>query len=193
MSGETGRLGGRIRVEWLVYLGAVAAIVAVGHRSVAGAVDEEAGLRWFLVTGMILAYEVGLLRYHFPDGGGERGTVLDTLGLANAVTLLRGVLYAAAGGFLLVPPVTPAIRWAPGLCYGAGAALDFLDGRIARRNGRTTVLGARLDLDFDVLGFLVVPLVGVAWGRLPVWYLSLSAAPFVFRDHYSNRRRGSFK
>jgi CDP-diacylglycerol--glycerol-3-phosphate 3-phosphatidyltransferase len=183
MSGETRTVGRRLAVEWLVFVGVAVGIAASGVWLVSEATDPSAGRRWLLVAGTVLAYEVGFLAYHLPRArDGVRGPVpRGTLGAANAVTLVRGVLFAGAAGFLLVPPSSPLVRWAPGVCYGAGAALDYVDGILARRRGRTTELGTRLDHAFDTLGFLVAPLVGVAWGRLPVWYLSLSAARYVFR------------
>jgi CDP-diacylglycerol--glycerol-3-phosphate 3-phosphatidyltransferase len=72
--------------------------------------------------------------------------------------------------------------------YGGGCALDWIDGFAARRAGRTTVLGARLDMAFDTLGFLVAPVIGVLWGRLPVWYLSLSLARYLFKAGRGLRR-----
>lgn len=189
MSGETRRLDGRLRLEWLVFVGATAVFAAVGARLVSDAAGEAAGWRWLAGLGVVLAYQAAFLSYHLGRLGWTNEPPQDSFGTANAVTLLRGLLFAAVGGFLLVPPTTPLIRWAPGLCYGAGAALDLVDGHVARRNGRTSELGRRLDHAFDTLGFLLAPLVGVAWGRLPVWYLSLSAARYVFRAGRAWRRR----
>lgn len=101
------------------------------------------------------------------------------LGLANTVTLVRGGLYAVVAGFLVVPATT-ALTWVPAVCYGAGAVLDRLDGVVARTVGEQTELGTRLDMAFDTFGFVVAPLLGVLWGRLPVFYLSLSAARYVY-------------
>jgi CDP-diacylglycerol--glycerol-3-phosphate 3-phosphatidyltransferase len=103
----------------------------------------------------------------------------DLFGAANALTLLRGGLYAVVAGFVVVPPDTE-LAWVPALCYGAGAALDRVDGVVARTFGRQTPLGTRLDMAFDTFGFVAAPLLAVLWGRLPVWYLSLSAARYVF-------------
>ncbi len=101
------------------------------------------------------------------------------LGLANALTLLRGGLYAIVAGFVVVPPDTD-LAWVPAACYGLGVVLDRLDGVVARTVGTQTALGTRLDTAFDTFGFVVAPLVAVLWGRLPVWYLSLSAARYVY-------------
>ena len=188
MSGETRTIGRRLRVEWLALVGVAVVLAGIGSQFVSTVDGVEAGQRWLLVSGAVLVYQLGFLRYHLartPDGEGFPD---GTIGVANTVTLLRGMLFAGAAGFLLLPPA-PGTRWAPGICYGAGAALDYVDGWLARRTGRTTALGARLDHAFDTLGFLVAPLVGVAWGRLPVWYLTLSAARYVFRGGLAWRRR----
>jgi len=172
----------RARMAATATVGVVAAGTAIGGwMLVAGAVGDTAANRWVLVTGVVLTYVVGYLAYHLDDGTAA-------LALPNLLTLIRGGLYAAAAGFLFVPPVSP-IQWAPAVCYGTGVALDFVDGRLARRTGRTTDLGTKLDLAFDTLGFLVAPLVGVAWGRLPVAYLSLSAARYVYRAGIGWRKR----
>ena len=42
-------------------------------------------------------------------------------------------------------------------------------------------MGAAQDVATDALGLLLVPLLAVSWGRLPPWYLLLSAAYPLFR------------
>jgi len=101
------------------------------------------------------------------------------LGAANAVTGLRSGLYSAVAGLVVAAPTT-AVVWLPGLLYGAGVALDKLDGTIARTVGRETLLGERLDMTVDTAGFVAAPVVAVLWGLLPWWYLLLSAARYVF-------------
>ncbi|WP_299270482.1 CDP-alcohol phosphatidyltransferase family protein [Halorientalis sp.] len=100
-------------------------------------------------------------------------------GLANSITLLRGGLYAVVAGFVVVP-VTTDLAWVPAVCYGTGVVLDKLDGTVARTIGEQTPLGTRLDMAFDTFGFVIAPLVAVLWGRLPVWYLSIAAARYVY-------------
>ena len=79
----------------------------------------------------------------------------------------------------------------PALFYGTGVVLDRLGGTVARCLDQRTVLGERLDMAFDTLGFIVAPLVGVVWGRLPVWYLSIPAARCLFRlGCWARRSRG---
>jgi CDP-diacylglycerol--glycerol-3-phosphate 3-phosphatidyltransferase len=116
-----------------------------------------------------------------------RATAADLTGLANVVTLVRGGLFAVVAGFAVVPRSTTLV-WVPALCYGAGALLDRFDGVLARTVGSETRVGTRLDMAFDTFGFVAAPLVAVLWGRLPVWYLSLSALPYLYRGALSYRR-----
>jgi CDP-diacylglycerol--glycerol-3-phosphate 3-phosphatidyltransferase len=149
---------------------------------------SRTALAWTGGTLAIGAVQLWFLRARLRKNrhpGGVAGrdvaeTPARTLGIANAVTLVRGWLVAAVGGFALVEP-SAAVVWGPTLVYSAGAGLDWIDGVIARTVGRRTVLGADLDMAFDTLGFLVAPVVAVLWGRLPIWYLSLSAARYLFR------------
>ena len=192
MSGETRAVGTRLRTEWSLVVLVAVGVAVVGTHFVGTTVGERAGRGWLFVVGGIFAFELWVLSRRLPGNDERDGPNRRSLGLANAITLVRGMLYAVAGGFLAVPPVE-GVRWAPGLCYGVGAALDSLDGWVARRTGRQSALGAKLDLAFDTLGFLVVPLVGVAWGRLPVWYLAIGAAGYLFRGGVAYRRyRGRY-
>ncbi|AAG19433.1 CDP-alcohol phosphatidyltransferase family protein [Halobacterium salinarum] len=184
---------------WLLVAGF--AVSGVGTAwGLSAALGHAGALRWVVAAAVPLAYVVGFLGRHLdanhrPSGvasadGGR--PVRGTVGVANAVTATRGWLYAAVFGFVAVsPPVGSWWRWLPAAWYGSGVVLDTVDGALARRVGRRTVLGARLDLATDTLGFLCAPLVAVAWGRLPVWYLSLSLARYVFKlACWVRRRRG---
>lgn len=99
--------------------------------------------------------------------------------LANSLTLVRSGLYSVVAGFAVVTP-SPEVVWVPALCYGSGVVLDSLDGTVARTVGRETPLGERFDLTADTAGLVAAPLVAVLWGLLPWWYLTVSAARYVF-------------
>jgi CDP-diacylglycerol--glycerol-3-phosphate 3-phosphatidyltransferase len=168
----------------------LSAVVVVLRRSVGA---SAAGL-WLLGAGTVAGYQLWFLRstlgenHPAADGGREHG-LLSTLGVANAVTLGRGWLFAGVAGFVLVvPPAGSGWRWVPAVWYGGGIALDWVDGALARSVGQQTDLGERLDMAFDTVGFLVAPLVGVVWGRLPLWYLSISAARYLFKAGRGWRR-----
>ncbi|WP_181692088.1 CDP-alcohol phosphatidyltransferase family protein [Natronomonas sp. LN261] len=143
---------------------------------------ESAGRSAFspaVVAGLCWAGQLWYVGYSLDPAPVGDGPWRRLLGLANALTLLRGALYAVVAGFVVVPSGTD-LAWVPALCYGVGAVLDKLDGTVARSVGRETDLGEHLDTAFDTFGFVAAPLVAVLWGLLPAWYLSISAARYVF-------------
>ncbi len=151
--------------------------------------DEMAGYAFHpaVVVGIVWAGQL-LYVVRSLDSAVVGGPVLtDVFGLANIVTLCRGLLYAVVAGFVFVPQGT-ALAWVPALCYGTGTLLDRLDGLVARTVGEETTLGESLDMAFDTFGFVAAPLVAVLWGLLPVWYLALSAARYAFLLGLSWRR-----
>ncbi|SIR63417.1 CDP-diacylglycerol--glycerol-3-phosphate 3-phosphatidyltransferase [Haladaptatus litoreus] len=183
MSGETRTLTTRLRIEWSLAIFIAFSVALTGSYFVDAAVVEDVRWQWFFLTGGVLVYEFWFLQRHLSLNDQGDGS----LGAANVITLTRGMLYAVVGGFLIVSPVE-GVRWIPGLCYGTGAILDFLDGWVARQTNQQSTLGAKLDLSFDLLGALVASLVAVVWGRLPIWYLAISAAGYLFRGGTAYRR-----
>ena len=181
----------RLRLE-VSGLAVVAGMLFVmSYRLVPAVVVMQSLLHPAVVIGGIWT---GQLWYLTQNLAGDQHLALSThlrsLGIANGVTLLRGGLFAVVAGFVVVPPDT-SLAWVPAVCYGIGAFLDRIDGLVARTVGRPTELGERLDMAFDTFGFVAAPVVAVFWGQLPVWYLSLSAARYVFRGaKYCRQRRG---
>jgi len=157
--------------------GSFALSLACGRALVTSAASLSLSLTAWLIVSRTLWQARGLL-----DAGATR------LGMATHLTLLRGLLISVAVGFAPVAPVG-AVRWCPALLYGAAAICDRFDGILARRLGQTTPLGAQLDEAMDALGLLAAPLVAVAWGRLPPWYLLLGAAYYLFHAGLWLRRR----
>ena len=102
------------------------------------------------------------------------------LGWANGLTLLRGGLIALTGGFLLQPAPYGLLAWIPGVIYGLAAILDRIDGFVARRTKRTTLLGSELDTVFDALGLLIAPLLAIQLGKLDWSFLTVSLAYYFF-------------
>jgi CDP-diacylglycerol--glycerol-3-phosphate 3-phosphatidyltransferase len=163
----------RLRREWaLVSLAGVAAIAAVDFQrpsSLAGSLSVWAWCSFLLYRGL-------------PDNRRKNEEeILFGLGAPTAITLLRGLLVSVAAGYLRVPEVA-----AP--AYGAAVVLDGLDGPLARRQKRETLLGSRLDMEIDAAGILVAALSGIALGKLPVWYLAIGLARYLFIAGLEARR-----
>ena len=143
--------------------------------------------QWILQALTVTLYVVGLLRYglkwnHRPD----HSNLISTLGYGTWLTIIRGALIAVLAGYLFqrwpILKLSPGdYAWTPGLLYIAAAVLDFVDGRVARAYRHETRLGAFLDINFDALGLLIASLVAVWSNQLPVAYLSVGCAFYIYR------------
>jgi len=179
----------RLGLEISGLAAAVGALLLVGYLLVPSPASMDSPLHPGVVAGAIWSGQLWYLAVNLDaNRNRDPGTRRRSLGLANGVTMLRGALYAIVAGFLVVPPGT-SLAWVPAVCYGTGALLDRVDGFVARTVGQSTPLGERLDMAFDTFGFVAAPGVAVLWGQLPAWYLSLSAARYVFRGATYWRRR----
>jgi len=106
-----------------------------------------------------------------------------SLGWANRITIGRGWLIAAAGGFVVLPSVLaahPVLLWSAAALYSIAAIFDRVDGFVARRSKQTSLLGSELDTVFDALGLLVAPLLALQHGKIHVSYLLVSIAYYLF-------------
>lgn len=130
-------------------------------------------LKVMAATGLVL----GLLGHFLPWHGPR-----NRLGPANQVTLARAILTA-----LLVAlagegtaGVEPALAWTAFSLALVAAALDGLDGELARRLDWASPLGARFDMEVDAL--LVAGLALVVWSldRAGVWVLAAGAMRYLF-------------
>ncbi len=143
--------------------------------------DSATAWRWLLLASLFALRPLWLLwrgLVHNHRTGEE--TLLSTLGVGNAITLVRGLLIAGLGGFLFTGPLSGLSAWLPALLYMMAALLDGLDGYAARATDQVTELGVRLDMALDGLGVLAAVAVGVAHGRLPLWYLPVGFSRELF-------------
>ncbi len=102
------------------------------------------------------------------------------LGPANLVTLARGVLVGGvtamvtdglAGGADVSVPVLVGLA-------GLALILDGVDGRVARRTGSASALGARFDMELDA--FLILVLSVHAAPALGIWVLAIGLMRYVY-------------
>lgn len=145
--------------------------------------------RWSGTATAVVACELGILAYGLNrNRRAQSAPLLPTLGVPNAVTLVRGLLAAGVGGFVFVVP-DGSLVWLPGVLFLSALSLDAVDGAVARHLDRVTELGAYLDVEFDALALFVGLLVAIAWGQLPVWYLLAGVARYAFVAGTELRRR----
>jgi CDP-diacylglycerol---glycerol-3-phosphate 3-phosphatidyltransferase len=106
--------------------------------------------------------------------------ILPSLGWANSVSFLRGVFIAALFGFLFSPWGVGWLAWLPFVFYLLAAISDFLDGYLARITNRVTELGSLLDMENDSWGVLIVTLLVFWYGQVPIWFLAVGLARYLF-------------
>lgn len=111
------------------------------------------------------------------------------LGAGSMLTLLRALFIACTAGFLLNPFANYWLGFVPAVLYTVAAICDRIDGYVARRQQRTTLLGSEFDTIVDALGLVVAPLLAVLYGKIHVSYLLVSAAFYLFRAGLYWRRR----
>ena len=99
-----------------------------------------------------------------------------SLGAANLVTLTRSVLTCGVAGLVAVPSadVPPAVIVA---LAASALVLDAVDGRVARRTGTVTRLGARFDMETDAL--LILALSWSVVGEVGPWVLAIGLARYL--------------
>lgn len=144
-------------------------------------------LTWLLPAAAVNAYVLVLLRKALNKNYHPAAKILlPHLGWANWLTVLRGGLIGALGGFVFqAAPIAAEksswLAWTPGAVYSFAALLDYFDGYIARITKSETRLGEWLDTKIDALGLLVAPVLAIALGRLPIFYVAVSLAYYLFQ------------
>lgn len=101
------------------------------------------------------------------------------LGPANLVTLGRLAIVALVLG-LLNEVVAPALAGAATAAAAMAAALDGVDGRLARRSGMASPFGAKFDMDTDAL--LLLGMSALVWrhDKAGVWVLGIGLMRYAF-------------
>lgn len=138
-------------------------------------------VQWLLFAGSVWAYVWWQLWQGLDlNRASSSHALYPTLGMANHLSVLRGGLIAATSGFLLQPPATDVAAWIPGMFYTAASILDRIDGFVARRSNRTSLLGGKLDTTYDALGLLIAPLLAFNYGKVHWSFLLISVAYYFF-------------
>ena len=101
-------------------------------------------------------------------------------GLANYLTIFRGLLICELAGFIFLTPPEIRIGWIPGSLYIAVLMMDCLDGYVARLRSETSIFGEFLDRDFDALGALISVMLAAHYAKVPDWYVIVGVAYYVF-------------
>ncbi len=100
-------------------------------------------------------------------------------GPANYVTMIRAALVALTAALLVEAPAERIAWWVVGATAGL-AALDGLDGWLARRTGLASAFGARFDVEVDALLILVLSLFVWRYDKAGVWVLACGLMRYLF-------------
>lgn len=169
-----------LRRRWLVVAVAWAILLLAGYGLLRKVWPNYAG-RWLAIASLFLTYVLWIVWRGLPENHREgESELLTTFGAGNMLTLVRGMAIGLTAGFLFSPWPLGALAWAPVLLYTTADVADYFDGYLARITNHTTRLGARLDMEFDGLGMVVVSVLAVWYGQLPWWYLILGSARYLF-------------
>lgn len=167
----------------VLYLGAVSSLLLiVAYGLLRHTLPSVEVIKWFIGSILILVYVLALLWKNLDLNRPVDGAHIQTnLGLATQITMLRGFFFAGIAGFILLPTGSGPILWMPGILYITAALLDAVDGFVARKTNFVTRLGTLLDEKLDALGILVATGLGVTSGKLPLWYMAMGAAYYLYR------------
>ncbi len=117
------------------------------------------------------------LRVHQAERGRK---ALSAIGLANSITICRGLLICSLGGFVYPFQLGGFLAWVPAAIYASASLADGLDGWIARAYSEASPEGEVLDREVDGLGTLVAAALCCQSGRLPAFYLPVGGAYYLF-------------
>ena len=118
-----------------------------------------------------------------PMNGGNvhavQTPVLPTVvrGPANQVTSTRALLALAVALMVAVTPVTAVPTALLVVTATLALALDWVDGRVARRTGTVTAFGARFDMEVDAFLILVLSVYVARW--FGPWVLAIGLARYA--------------
>jgi uncharacterized protein (TIRG00374 family) len=181
-----------LRARWGLVLALSLTLLLGGYHLLSVAWRLPMASRWAGLTALFLTYLLwrlwqGLEYNHRPD----EARLLADFGLGNILTVMRGMMIAALGGFLFSPRPEGWLAWVPGALYTLAVLIDLFDGYAARRTGRITVMGRKLDMALDGVGVLAASGLAVWYGQAPLWFLSVGLARYLFLAlGWARRRRG---
>lgn len=181
----------RWRRAWIAALPVLSGALWLWHSLWGAGAAVQGGLQAVAVMVYLWVCTDRMLDLNHPPGDPR---LHPSLGPANVVTLIRGALIAVLAGFLFQPPIGPGspaawAAWVPALLYLAAAALDALDGALARATGGQTRLGERLDGEVDALGLLVASALAVWIGQAPAVFLAAGFGYYLVQAAVGLRRR----
>ena len=101
------------------------------------------------------------------------------LGPANQITMIRAGIAAIAAS-LMAEPAGASVAWVLVIATAVMAALDGVDGWLARRTGLSSAFGARFDMETDAFFMLVLSVLVWRHDKAGVWVLAIGLMRYAF-------------
>ena len=146
-------------------IAAVALLAALAHTVGLGVTGWSVGILCALTTSVILARALARSR-------------ATAFGPANWVTLARSTFVGGIAALVADAFVQAASVFAIVMLAVIALVLDSVDGRVARRTGSVTAVGARFDMEVDA--FLILVLSTYVAQSVGAWVLTIGTARYVF-------------
>lgn len=173
------------------YSGLLLLIVFAVFLGIIWPVDQT--LQWGIQAGLIWLWAVSRVHQNLelnrPSIHAIEQAFYPNLGWANRLSIFRGFLIAVTGGFIFQSNLSKFILLIPALSYFLAAIIDRVDGYIARKSQHESLLGTKLDVEYDALGLLIAPILAVWIGQIHWTYLSVSLAYYLFQWGLNSRKR----
>jgi len=134
---------------------------------------------WMLTGGLTLVFIVWRIAVAFTKEPRNLPQVFFP-GLANCLTIARGLLICGLTGFLFSEWPPGIYAWVPGFLFCLSLLLDILDGHLARHRNETSAFGEFLDRDFDAMGTLAASFLIVHYQLAPGWYVMIGMLYYIF-------------
>jgi phosphatidylglycerophosphate synthase len=144
--------------------------------ALASSVALATGAGAAFVVGCAAAFTVGALLVAGRVGSHHP---FDRFGPANLVTLVRLSLLTSVAGLIGEPPAA-RVAWAAVGVTIVSAALDGIDGRLARRHRMSSPFGARFDMETDALLILVLSVLVWWHEKAGAWVLACGSMRYAF-------------
>lgn len=139
----------------------------VGSRLPASAAYPRNAVAVFAIM-MTIAVAVVSERHPFPR-----------FGPANHVTMVRAMLVALLASLVLERLTPGAVWWVIG-ATALMAAIDGLDGWLARRTRMASAFGARFDTEVDALLILILSILVWRYEKAGAWVIACGLMRYVF-------------
>jgi len=171
----------RLKSTWLKWSLGVTLVLIGGFLMVSQVWQTNQAIGWAVLSGGFMIYQLVFLRLNLnANRAADQANLHANLGWANWFSMIRGLLLALLFGFAAGPWSIGWLAWVPGMLYLVASIMDFFDGYIARMTQQETILGERLDMSLDGMGVLAGSWVAIHYGQLPVWFLLVGLARYLF-------------